>query len=304
MENPIVINSDYSNPQQGPIAPPFKMANNESSKKAFKVPPTRRDDRKIFVGGLPSNVTDEEFNEFFSQFGTVVDSVVMFDRETRRSRGFGFVTYENPNVVRLLLEMKVDGTDGFGRVQMRGKVCEIKAAEPKESSTYNGGKGRRGGGSSSSNNRGYRAYPQPGYPSNGEAYPQQQGYPPATNSDGPVPVNQGVPRTLPMPNGHHMMYPHYAMGAYYPPPAAMPAAYSHYGYAHDGLAQYYDQGAMEAYAMSSAMTAAAPGPHAQLNDGYALYGNAFVPVEEQTAVPPRQEESPPGTSSMEEAKQT
>lgn len=41
-------------------------------------------------------VTDEEFNEFFSQFGTVVDSTVMFDRETRRSRGFGFVTYEDP----------------------------------------------------------------------------------------------------------------------------------------------------------------------------------------------------------------
>lgn len=41
-------------------------------------------------------VTDEEFLEFFSQFGTVVDAIVMFDRDTRRSRGFGFVTYEDP----------------------------------------------------------------------------------------------------------------------------------------------------------------------------------------------------------------
>ena len=40
------------------------------------------------------SVTDEEFREFFEQFGTLIDSVVMFDRETRRSRGFGFVTFE------------------------------------------------------------------------------------------------------------------------------------------------------------------------------------------------------------------
>ena len=40
-------------------------------------------------------VTDEEFLEFFSQFGTVVDAKVMFDRDTGRSRGFGFVTFED-----------------------------------------------------------------------------------------------------------------------------------------------------------------------------------------------------------------
>jgi RNA recognition motif-containing protein len=41
-----------------------------------------------------NSVTEEEFREFFEQFGTLIDSVVMFDRETRRSRGFGFVTFE------------------------------------------------------------------------------------------------------------------------------------------------------------------------------------------------------------------
>ena len=46
-------------------------------------------------------VTDPEFRNFFSQFGELQESVVMFDRETRRSRGFGFVTYVNP--VRLLI---------------------------------------------------------------------------------------------------------------------------------------------------------------------------------------------------------
>jgi RNA recognition motif-containing protein len=41
-------------------------------------------------------VTSDEFQEFFEQFGQLVDSVVMFDRETQRSRGFGFVTFEDP----------------------------------------------------------------------------------------------------------------------------------------------------------------------------------------------------------------
>lgn len=40
-------------------------------------------------------VTAAEFQEFFAQFGEITDSVVMFDRETHRSRGFGFVTYED-----------------------------------------------------------------------------------------------------------------------------------------------------------------------------------------------------------------
>jgi hypothetical protein len=42
------------------------------------------------------SVTDPEFRYFFSQFGELRESVVMFDRETRRSRGFGFVTFVNP----------------------------------------------------------------------------------------------------------------------------------------------------------------------------------------------------------------
>jgi RNA-binding protein Musashi len=289
MESPIV-NSDYSNPQQGTIdsSTAYKMENNASPRKALKVPPTRRDNRKIFVGGLPSNVTDEEFLEFFSQFGTVVDAIVMIDRDTRRSRGFGFVTYEDPNVVNLLLGMKVEGTDGYGRVQMRGKVCEIKAAQPKESSTYNT-RGKRGGG----NNKGYRSYqqPQPGYPPNEQAYPRP-GYP---ISNGDSPVNQGVPSTLPMPTAQPVMYNPYGMGAYYPPS---------YGYP-DGIHPYYEQGAMGVYSMPSVMMATAPGPQAQQNEGYALYGNAFVPVRENgQAAPARQEdESPSGTSAEEESKQ-
>lgn len=102
--------SSNSNPQQGGVS----YANSQ-----IKIPPTEIDDRKLFVGGLPPDgtidalacmhacseysqssllltVTNEEFRLFFEQFGTLLDTVVMFDRETKNSRGFGFVTFEDP----------------------------------------------------------------------------------------------------------------------------------------------------------------------------------------------------------------
>lgn len=51
--------------------------------------------------------------EYFSQFGKVVDATVMLDRETGRSKGFGFVSFENVNVEPLL---------GFGNLEIDGKL--------------------------------------------------------------------------------------------------------------------------------------------------------------------------------------
>ncbi|KAI0763216.1 hypothetical protein BC629DRAFT_975617 [Irpex lacteus] len=70
---------------------------------------------KLFIGGLAGSVTSESMREFFSQFGKVVDATVMLDRETGRSKGFGFVSFENVNVEPLL---------GFGNLEIDGKmVC-------------------------------------------------------------------------------------------------------------------------------------------------------------------------------------
>jgi RNA recognition motif-containing protein len=49
---------------------------------------------KIFVGGISAEVNEDEFREFFSQFGTVIDATLMTERETGRPRGFGFITFE------------------------------------------------------------------------------------------------------------------------------------------------------------------------------------------------------------------
>jgi len=55
--------------------------------------------RKIFVGGLSISTTAEMMRLFFSQFGEVADAVVMRDPVSNRSRGFGFVTYAEPESV-------------------------------------------------------------------------------------------------------------------------------------------------------------------------------------------------------------
>mmetsp|Transcript_28533 Transcript_28533/g.68677 ORF Transcript_28533/g.68677 Transcript_28533/m.68677 type:complete len:577 (-) Transcript_28533:234-1964(-) len=93
-----------------------------------RVPATRRDGRKLFVGGLPNEVTDLSFLQFFQQYGEVIDSVVLLDRRTKRSRGFGFVTFSDPNVSAALLTT-IPGRTGV--VNIMGKNCEVKASEPK-----------------------------------------------------------------------------------------------------------------------------------------------------------------------------
>uniref|UniRef100_D8QLG6 RRM domain-containing protein n=1 Tax=Schizophyllum commune (strain H4-8 / FGSC 9210) TaxID=578458 RepID=D8QLG6_SCHCM len=66
---------------------------------------------KLFIGGLPGSVTSESMRAFFSQFGKVIDSTVMLDRETGRSKGFGFISFEDTDVQPFL---------GFGNLQSTG----------------------------------------------------------------------------------------------------------------------------------------------------------------------------------------
>lgn len=85
-------------------------------------------------------VTREEFAAFFAQKGDLIDAIVVYDRETGRSRGFGFVTFQDSEVARALLMNGNEGkdpSDAFSfatHMDMRGKKIEIKAAQPKESS--------------------------------------------------------------------------------------------------------------------------------------------------------------------------
>ncbi|KAJ8468745.1 hypothetical protein ONZ45_g17133 [Pleurotus djamor] len=77
---------------------------------------------KLFIGGLPGSVTSDSMREFFSQYGKVIDSTVMLDRETGRSKGFGFISFEDTNVQPIL---------GFGNLEIDGKLIDVKLAQPR-----------------------------------------------------------------------------------------------------------------------------------------------------------------------------
>lgn len=79
--------------------------------------------KKIFVGGLHYETKDADFKKYFMQYGKVVSAEVMFNRETNKSRGFGFVIFENEASVELVLQDKNHVLDG--------KSVEVKRAVPR-----------------------------------------------------------------------------------------------------------------------------------------------------------------------------
>lgn len=69
---------------------------------------------KCFIGGIPSTATSDSFKAFFQQYGNVLDSTLMMDRETQKPRGYGFVTYDNDSTVEKLLS--IDGLTMDGKL--------------------------------------------------------------------------------------------------------------------------------------------------------------------------------------------
>lgn len=98
---------------------------------------------KLFVGNLSYGVTSDQLSEKFSQFGTVVEAIVMTDKFTGRSKGFGFVTMESSDqanaAVTALNESEWEGRN------MVVNVARPKA--PRENRGFSGGYrgGNRGG---------------------------------------------------------------------------------------------------------------------------------------------------------------
>ncbi len=91
---------------------------------------------KLYIGNLSFNTTDQELEQLFAEFGKVVSATVVKDRDTDRSRGFGFVEFASQAEAQKAKEA-MDGKDVGGRAL---KVDE--AREPKS----RGGQDRRSGG--------------------------------------------------------------------------------------------------------------------------------------------------------------
>ncbi len=93
---------------------------------------------KLFVGNLPWSVGDAELNEIFAAHGSVQSARVISDRDTGRSRGFGFVEMETDDVSALLR-----ATDGR---EVDGRNLRVNEAEDKPSGgRSSGGRGGFGG---------------------------------------------------------------------------------------------------------------------------------------------------------------
>ena len=67
---------------------------------------------KIFVGGLHYDTREREFRSYFERYGRVVSAEVMFNRETHKSRGFGFIIFEKESSVDLVCEERDHIIDG------------------------------------------------------------------------------------------------------------------------------------------------------------------------------------------------
>lgn len=80
--------------------------------------------KKLFVGNLSYNVTDDQLNDHFAQAGAVGSAQVVKDRDTGRSRGFGFVEYANDEDAKKAIEM-------FHEKELDGRPLIVNEARPR-----------------------------------------------------------------------------------------------------------------------------------------------------------------------------
>lgn len=98
--------------------------------------------KKLFVGGLPWEVDDDRLRAHFETYGIVTDARVIYDRDTGRSRGFGFVTFDN--------EADADAAiEALNESEFDGRTIRVNEAQerrrPQGNPYSHGGGGPRGG---------------------------------------------------------------------------------------------------------------------------------------------------------------
>ena len=103
--------------------------------------------KKMYVGNLSYDMTNEGLQTLFSQFGTVDSAQVIIDRDTNRSKGFGFVEMSSASEADAAMAA-LDGKENGGR------ALKVNEAKPKEARSGGGG-GYGGGGGGGGGNRRY-----------------------------------------------------------------------------------------------------------------------------------------------------
>ncbi|MDR3642322.1 MAG: RNA-binding protein [Candidatus Doudnabacteria bacterium] len=97
--------------------------------------------KKLFVGGIPWATTSDDLKQLFSAHGTVATATVITDKMTGRSRGFGFVEFENDAEAEAAI-------NALNNSQYGGRTLVVKEARPLEDRPRRsfGGQGGNGGG--------------------------------------------------------------------------------------------------------------------------------------------------------------
>ena len=95
--------------------------------------------KKIFVGGLPYSVTDDQLQELFTPHGAVESAKVIRDRYTDRSRGFGFVEMTTTEEAQTAI-------DALNGTELEGRTLTVNMSRPREDRSDRSRGGNRGGG--------------------------------------------------------------------------------------------------------------------------------------------------------------
>ncbi|PIY69256.1 RNA-binding protein [Candidatus Roizmanbacteria bacterium CG_4_10_14_0_8_um_filter_39_9] len=82
------------------------------------------DKNKLFIGSLPWSVTNDTLREMFTPYGEVTEAIIIMDRDSGRSKGFGFVTFANEESAQKALEM-------HGK-EIEGRTIVVNVAKPRE----------------------------------------------------------------------------------------------------------------------------------------------------------------------------
>ena len=93
---------------------------------------------KLYVGNLAYSMTDASLQERFAEFGAVQSAKVMMDRDSGRSKGFGFVEMDSSDAAQAAIR-------GLNGKMIEGRDMVVNEARPKESNGSGGGGGYRGG---------------------------------------------------------------------------------------------------------------------------------------------------------------
>lgn len=92
--------------------------------------------QKLFVGGLPFAIDDDGLRQLFAEFGEIASADVIKDRESGRSKGFGFVEFADDAAAKAAIE-------AMNGKEVEGRTINVSEARPREERPRDGGGGGR-----------------------------------------------------------------------------------------------------------------------------------------------------------------